>query len=148
MDQEQIQTLSAGGVIINSLGKAIMVSQHGTSWSLPKGHVEEGENTFTAAKREIYEETGITDLNPIRELGTYQRYRIGKNGSEDTSELKTITIFLFSTKQEKLSPQDEHNPEALWIPLDEVTEKLTHPKDKEFFLSIKEEVEQHIKNLL
>ncbi len=29
------------------------------AWSLPKGEVNDGENTFEAAKREFFEETGV-----------------------------------------------------------------------------------------
>lgn len=35
------------------------------SWENPGGHVEPGENALQAAKRELYEETGITDCDII-----------------------------------------------------------------------------------
>lgn len=132
-------TQSAGGVILNSRGEVAVTNQNYNSWSLPKGHVDPGEDALTAAKREIAEETGITDLVLVRELGSYERYRIGKGGEgEDTSELKQFTYFLFTTEEGELKPTDPHNPEARWVPVDEVAELLTHPKDKEFFLSIKD----------
>ena len=134
------ETKSAGGVVLNNEGCVLIVSQHGNSWSLPKGHIEEGENTVSAAKREIYEEAGIGDLEFVRELGSYQRYRIGLNGGEDTSELKTIIMFLFKTKQELLKPVDTENPEAKWIVKEKVAGLLTHPKDKEFFLSVVDKI--------
>jgi 8-oxo-dGTP pyrophosphatase MutT (NUDIX family) len=130
-----IQTRSAGGVVINN-GLVLVVSQHGRSWSLPKGHIEDGEDAVAAARREIYEETGITELKYIGELGTYRRYKIGADGSEDTSELKTITMFLFTTSQTALAPVDPENPEARWVAREDVAGLLTHIKDKEFFLSI------------
>lgn len=98
------QTQSAGGVVVNTEGMVLICSQHGTSWSLPKGHIEEGEDALQAAKREIYEESGIAQLKYIKELGTYKRYRIAKDGSEDKTEHKTITIFLFSTQQNTINP--------------------------------------------
>jgi len=126
-------TKSAGGVVENREGKILVVNQKGTSWSLPKGHIYEGENAIDAAKREIYEESGITDLELIEELGTYKRYKIGKNGGEDKSELKTITMFRFRTNQDSLKPVDPENPEAKWVQRSKVTNLLTHPKDKKFF---------------
>lgn len=131
------ETRSAGGVVMNGDSKILVVNQRGTSWSLPKGHIDPGEDAVTAAKREIGEESGIRELELIRELGTYQRYRIGVNGGEDRSELKTITMFLFQTKQEALKPSDPNNPEARWVARADVAKLLTHPKDKEFFLSIR-----------
>jgi len=119
---------------MNNEGEVLVVSQHGTSWSLPKGGIENGEDALAAAKREIYEESGIEDLELVRELGVYERYRIHPKGGDDTSELKEITMFLFKTKQNSLRPIDPGNPEARWVKSDEVAELLTHPKDKAFFL--------------
>ncbi len=133
---ETIITNSAGGIVVSSKGKVLVVNQHGTSWSLPKGHIEEGEDPFTAAKREIYEESGVKNLELIEDLGTYQRYRISKKGSEDISELKIIHIYLFKTNQIDLKPIDPENPEAIWVDKFYVVNYLTHQKDKEFFLSI------------
>jgi ADP-ribose pyrophosphatase YjhB (NUDIX family) len=127
------KTHSAGGVVTNDEGKVLVVSQHGTSWSLPKGHIDPGENALDAAKREIYEESGISDLELIRELGTYERHKIGVDGGDDRSELKAITMFLFRTKEKSLRPIDPHNPEAKWVERAKVAPLLTHEKDKEFF---------------
>lgn len=130
-------TFSAGGAVLNTKGEILVVSQRGDSWSLPKGHIDEGETALEAAKREIYEESGISDLELVGDLGTYERYRIGNNGiGEDTSELKSITIFLFRTGQTDLRPLDPDNPEARWVSLDEAITMLTHPKDREFFRGI------------
>jgi ADP-ribose pyrophosphatase YjhB (NUDIX family) len=127
---------SAGGVVTNDDGQVLVVSQNGNSWSLPKGHIDPGEDPIIAAKREILEESGINELQYVRELGTYQRYKIGLRGGEDATELKTITMFLFKTSQQSLKPLDPHNPEARWVAKTEVANLLTHPKDKEFFLKL------------
>lgn len=128
------QTESAGGIVVNPEGRILVVSQHGTSWSLPKGHIEAGEDRLTAARREIHEESGITELEYVRDLGSYQRYRLARTGGEELSEIKVIHMFLFNTTQEKLCPVDPDNPEARWVDKTEVTKLLTHPKDREFFL--------------
>ena len=141
MENKLKETISAGGVVLNSLGQVLVVGQRGTSWSLPKGHVEEGEDILTTAKREIYEESGVNDLTLIKEFESYQRYKISEDGKgEDRSLLKTLHIFLFTTTQMELSPIDPENPEALWVEKDKVADLLTHPKDKEFFLKIKNEI--------
>lgn len=130
-------TKSAGGIVINTDGQVLVVSQHGNSWSLPKGHIEDNEDVLAAAKREIEEESGISELVLLKDLGSYTRYRIGPPGTpEDKSELKTIFLFLFTTTQTHLNPSDPHNPEARWVDIDAVSELLTHPKDKDYFLSV------------
>ncbi|MCI0526904.1 MAG: NUDIX domain-containing protein, partial [Nitrospira sp.] len=89
------QTQSAGGIVVNKKGQILVVNQRGNSWSLPKGHIDDGEDPLAAAKREIYEESGIGKLSLIKELGSYQRHKIGLKGGDDLSELKTIHMFLF-----------------------------------------------------
>ncbi len=131
------KTESAGGVVLNSKGEVLVVSQHGDSWSLPKGHIEEGEQKIDAAIREIKEESGIGGLEYVKPLGSYQRYRIGKGGiGEDRSELKTIHMFLFRTAQHEIRPTDPGNPEARWVPKGEVEALLTSIRDKEFYRSV------------
>lgn len=126
-------TESAGGVVINRRGEILVVSQHGTSWSLPKGRIEVGEDILSAARREILEESGITELELIEEIGSYSRYRLS-GAVEDRSELKTIHMFLFRTSEEALRPIDPENPEARWVEKTQVAEILTHPKDREFYV--------------
>jgi ADP-ribose pyrophosphatase YjhB (NUDIX family) len=130
------KTHSAGGVVTNDEGKVLVVSQHGTSWSLPKGHLDPGESPLEAARREIYEESGIQELELVRELGTYERYKIGVDGGEDRGELKVITMFLFRASEKELRPVDADNPEARWVERAKVASLLTHERDKEFFSNV------------
>jgi ADP-ribose pyrophosphatase YjhB (NUDIX family) len=131
-----MHTESAGGVVVNPEGRVLLVSQHGTSWSLPKGHLEAGETPLEAARREIREESGVSRLELVRPLGSYSRHRLGADGGEDRSELKTIHLFLFRTDATDLAPLDADNPEARWVERGRVAEMLTHAKDREFFDSI------------
>ena len=47
------------------------------AWSIPKGEMDEGEDTEVAARREFQEETGIAVLGPLEPLGEV-RQRGGK----------------------------------------------------------------------
>jgi ADP-ribose pyrophosphatase YjhB (NUDIX family) len=127
---------SAGGVVVDPAGRVLVVNQNGNSWSLPKGHVDAGEGPVAAARREIYEESGVKDLRFVRRLGTYERPRIGRHGGSDASRIKRITLFLFRTAQTRLRPRDARNPEARWVERSKVAGLLTHAKDKEFFLKV------------
>jgi ADP-ribose pyrophosphatase YjhB (NUDIX family) len=135
-----IKTETAGGVVLSKKGKVLLVSQRGKSWSLPKGHIEAGEDAITAAIREIEEETGVMRLTLVKSLGSYSRYKIGLDGRDDTSELKHISMFLFTTDELKLVPKDLNHPEARWIHPDDVEAILTHPKDKAFYKNIRPEI--------
>lgn len=132
---------SAGGVVVGKDGRILVVNQNGNSWSLPKGGIEAGEEALDAARREIAEETGVTDLMYVKPLGSYKRFKIAKGGvGEDRSVFVTIHMFLFRTSQTELSPRDGENPEARWVEREKVSLLLTHPKDKEFFESVRFEL--------
>ncbi len=136
-------TVSAGGIVLNPHGMVLVVNQRGTSWSLPKGHIDPGEEALAAAKREIMEESGVTNLKFIKFLGVYGRYKIGLKDVENKHEWKTILFYLFKSRQINLKPLDPHNPEARWVHPDEVDGLLTHPKDKAFYRSIKRQFKTH-----
>lgn len=123
---------------MNSNGDIVVVKNRDEFWSLPKGHIEEGEEAEAAARREIEEETGLKNLAFVRELGSYDRYRGTVGGGDDMSEHRTIRMFLFTTEEMTLAPQDSYNPEARWVLPEKVTDLLTHPKDKAFFEGIKD----------
>jgi 8-oxo-dGTP pyrophosphatase MutT (NUDIX family) len=131
---------SAGGVIIGPPGKVVVVDQDGITWSLPKGRLEPGEDELAAAYREIEEETGLTELKLIKKLGDYKRHAMDKHKQDIKSKLRHVTFFLFTTEQRELKPKDPANPQALWVPIEEVEDLLTHRKDKEFFKSIKDQL--------
>lgn len=124
----------AGGVVWNKTKGIVVVNQNHNSWSLPKGHVEEGEATLPAAIREIREESGIPEkaLTLVGEIARYTRPRT-KLREEDSNEPRLITLYLFTTNWEELLPEDSENPEALWIPPRAVPDILTNTVDKKEF---------------
>lgn len=129
-------TESAGGVVLNDKNEVLVVNQNNNSWSLPKGHIDFGESALEAAEREIYEESGVSQLEFIKPLGSYERPKISLSGGDDPSEIKKIELFLFRTHVKRLTPVDPQNPEARWVAKDKVADLLTHPKDKAFYLGV------------
>lgn len=137
------RSYSAGGVVLNKDGHVLVVEQLLGAWSLPKGGIDKGEDVLEAAKREIYEESGINELAYIKDLGSFSRSPRKESASYDVydeTRVKTITIFLFTTNQMDLKPVDPDNPQAVWLPIEEVSGRLSHPKDKEFFESIRAQI--------
>lgn len=124
-----IRSRAAGGVVVDPHGRVVVVRQRSRTWSLPKGHVEDGESVLDAARREIHEECGLSDLEYVRDLGSFSRPAV-RHG---LPELKTITLFLFHSEPAELRPLDPANPEARWVPAAEVAGLLSHPADGRFF---------------
>jgi 8-oxo-dGTP pyrophosphatase MutT (NUDIX family) len=127
------KTQSAGGVVVNVRDEIALVKNGPEFWGFPKGHIDPGEDAFTAAKREIYEETGLKEIVLMKDLGSYERL-----GGIALGELKTIYMYLFTTSETEktLTPVDPENPEARWVPRAEVADLLTNPIDSDFFKSI------------
>ena len=99
----------AGGVVVRRDGDRILVAlAHQTGYNshiLPKGHVEEGEDIEAAARREIHEEAGFTDLRLLGKLGVRGRLDYSKQC------WKQIHYFLYLTGESKARPTD-----APWHP--------------------------------
>lgn len=77
--------LSAGIVIIRETeaGRRYLLLRAWNHWDFPKGKVEEGETPLEAARREVEEETTITELSfdwgeRYRETGPYNRGKIAR----------------------------------------------------------------------
>jgi ADP-ribose pyrophosphatase YjhB (NUDIX family) len=128
---------SAGGIVVrNCTRKIIIVNNKRNTWTFPKGHIERNESALMAAKREIFEETGLKELQLIGDLGNYERIKRMHNQDIDFSKMKKIQLFLFKTNQQELNPIDPDIQKAVWINKDEVVNVLTYNQDKTFFLKI------------
>lgn len=128
---------SAGGIIIGKDGKIVLVNNKNlTWWTPPKGRIEDGENILDAAKREIFEETGLKNIEYIKELGSLYHLL----NWEKKLVFKKITLLLFKTTETELKPQDSNNPEARWFTVDQAIEQMEGKQYKEFFTKIKHDL--------
>ncbi|MBP7741462.1 MAG: NUDIX domain-containing protein [Candidatus Pacebacteria bacterium] len=130
-------TQTSGGIVLGDAGTVALVrNRKETLWFFPKGHVESGETNEQAARREIEEETGLSGLELIDDLGSYTRYGILPDGTDNLNSLKEIHMYLFAAPvHAALSPTMEIE-EACWMPLSRVAENLESAKDKAWFSSV------------
>lgn len=78
--QEIVREPTAGGVVFrrNPEGEIeiLLIQDAKDRWTIPKGHIEEGETAQQTAKREIGEEAGLTNVEVLGWLGKIHfRYR-------------------------------------------------------------------------
>lgn len=102
-----VEEETAGGVIFrrNREGdiEILMIQDAKDRWTIPKGHVEEGERYEDTAEREIKEETGLKHLQILDKLGKIDfRYRRG-------DELILMTTYVFLIHATKGT--DDYSPE-------------------------------------
>ena len=97
------------------------------NWSLPKGKLEPGEHRLAGACREVVEETGLAPV-PQTFL-TRAGYLLSRPGGDIT---KIVDFWSMRTRrpQAPFVPTEEVT-EQRWIPLSEVDDILTRPRDRQ-----------------
>lgn len=136
---------SAGGIVLGNSGDIALVrNREDTLWFFPKGHVEEDETLEEAARREIAEETGITDLEHIADLGAYQRPRILPDGSYHETQMKEIHMYLFAAPMYAALAPSMEIADACWKPYREVAGALEDAKDRAWYISVFERVREAV----
>lgn len=143
---EQRRTKTAGGIVIGDNGTIAMVRHRNGNgaWLFPKGHPEPNESDEEAARREIAEEAGLTELELLDDLGTYERCHITPDGTDDCSELKEIHMFLFAASVGAAASPSHEMDGAKWVPLSRVAEECGSVADRAWFAHVFDRVRQAI----
>ena len=105
--QEIVRVPTAGGIVFRrnaENGVEILLIQDAKDrWTIPKGHIEEGETAQQTAKREIGEEAGLKEVDVLGWLGKIHfRYR-----RIDKLVLMTTQIYLVRAKGDTNDIQKE-----------------------------------------
>ncbi|MBX4190626.1 NUDIX domain-containing protein [Candidatus Saccharibacteria bacterium] len=125
--KEVVREPTAGGIVyrLNKDGgvEILLIADSKTRWTIPKGHIEEGETPRQTAEREIQEETGLKKMKMRDWLGKINfRYR-----RIDTLVLMTTEIFLVEADgdTEKVVPQ-EWMKGIKWFSANEALDKIEY----------------------
>lgn len=92
--QEVVREPTAGGIVYRFDEKGgveiLLIQDAKDRWTIPKGHIEEGERANQTAEREIQEETGLKEMQLKGWLGKINfRYR-----RQNSLVLMTTQIYL------------------------------------------------------
>jgi 8-oxo-dGTP pyrophosphatase MutT (NUDIX family) len=95
------------------------------AWSLPKGHLDPGEDARTAALREVFEETGLR-CEAVRSLPA-MKYTYVADGRRVE---KTVELWLMRVTGGEIDALETEMrvevAEARWLALAEATDAITH----------------------
>lgn len=118
---------SAGIILFRNTpeGPAFLLLDYGSHWDYPKGHLEDGEDDLSAARREVLEETGISQYeidDAFREEVEYY-FRSRKHGVVR----KTVTFFLARTDAGPADVSLSHEHVGFeFLPFELARERLTY----------------------
>lgn len=139
------RTRSAGGIVLGDAGTVALVRHRGASgWLFPKGHIDPGEGDEDAARREIREETGLMSIELIDDLGSYERYAMRADGTDDRARLKQIHMFLFAALPGATLVPSLEIEEARWVPLSHLIGEIGNTKDRTWFTTVFKRVRQAV----
>jgi diadenosine hexaphosphate hydrolase (ATP-forming) len=124
---EVVREPTAGGVVWrrNSRGglEILLIQDAKDRWTIPKGHIEEGETSKETAEREIQEETGLQKMKMQNWLGKINfRYR-----RQQSLVLMTTEIFLVEAQgdTDALVPE-EWMRGIKWFPASEAVDTIEY----------------------
>jgi 8-oxo-dGTP pyrophosphatase MutT (NUDIX family) len=130
-----VHETSAGGLVIAGIDRpreeqtaALIgrIDRRGRMlWSLPKGHIEQGETAEQTAIREVAEETGIQGT-VLAALGSIDYWFV----TEGRRVHKTVHHYLMRFSGGELSDEDVEVAEVAWVPVHELPSKLAYADER------------------
>ncbi|MDA8101942.1 MAG: NUDIX hydrolase [Nitrospiraceae bacterium] len=116
---------AAGAVVVRYVDDMPLVClvhrPHYDDWTLPKGKIDKGESDEDAARREVFEETGIVGTL-LADRHAVTRYR------DDRGREKTVMYFLMRYTSGDFAANQEVD-KIIWLSAEEAATQLTYKHD-------------------
>ena len=119
-------------------------------WQMPQGGIDEGEDSYKAALRELYEETNIRSVEKLGEVADWLTYDIPRDivgaawkGKFRGQKQKWFALRFTGEESEIniLTPADGHKPEFIawrWVKMKELPDLVVPFKRQSYERVVKE----------
>ena len=120
------------GVILVNLGSILLLQYPQGHWDLPKGHVEQDDvDNFETSRRELKEETGISELSFLENFEYRTEYQFKHKGKR---RVKQVFWYIATTEEISVSLTKEHR-NYMWLDWEQALEQVTHLETKQLIES-------------
>ena len=120
------------GVVLVNLGTVLLLQYPQGHWDLPKGHVEDIDSErLETARRELQEETGITEFEFVPKFEDRTQYTYNYKGKKRT---KQVYWYIAMTEKISIKLSKEHR-DYMWLDWSQAIELITHQETKRILQS-------------
>ena len=141
--QEIVREPTSGGIVFRHTKdgelEILLIQDAKDRWTIPKGHIEEGENAAQTARREIGEEAGLHDVDMLGWLGKIHfRYR-----RMDRLVLMTTQIYLVRVRTDGNEIQKEEWMNGIkWFDFNEALDLIEYEDIAKLMLKAKTRIRE------
>jgi 8-oxo-dGTP pyrophosphatase MutT (NUDIX family) len=119
---------AGGGIVMNKGKLLVLFRPNRNEIRLPKGHIDPGESAQEAALREVEEESGLSGLEIIADLGT----QVVEFDSFGFHFNRTEYYYLMKLSDDSTRGKPEDQFEPRWVSPEKALELLTYEPEKEW----------------
>lgn len=140
--KEIVREPTAGGIVFRMTPdkrdiEILLIQDSKDRWTIPKGHIEQGETAKQTAVREIGEEAGLKDVNVLAWLGKIHfKYR-----RLDKLVLMTTQVYLVQSMNNKEHPTKEKWMNGIrWFSFNEALDAIEYADIEKLMLIAKRKI--------
>ncbi len=110
------------------LPRFLLIHQTVGHWAFPKGHPEGSESPIESARRELLEETGISNIQMLDGYSYVQNYSFEKEGQQIQ---KTVTFFAGFARDDRITVREDEVQNFGWFYYNDAVQRLTYEDSKQ-----------------
>lgn len=121
---------------VDGVREFLLVQHNAGHWAFPKGHPEADETPIETARRELREETGLTDIELLESPAFEEAYSFTKKSG--TVVEKTVTYYLgkLSDSADEVIVQEEEVQAFAWDDADATMQRLSFAEGRRLFAEV------------